>query len=286
MDNDLCRQSLYLEHSAKDRLDKLRSGALKYSTAAQRVHEEAVGTAQRGIERGVSAARNVASSARSGALRYGTAMQRAHEKAVNATQNAIEGGVNAVKSAPGKARMAWNTASAEFKEWKKNYNHNYYSTHKELWNKYSTAMQRAHENAVKKAQSGIEFVAGAPKGIHEEAVKVAQRGIEKGADTVKGIHQEAVKVAQDKMEPYLDKAREKAGELKEAAKAKAKSAIESAAKRAIEAVKDVATNPETYKTLTEVGKTIGDSIASELKNTDFSSLGRDIFSAIKQGITQ
>ena len=286
MDNDICRQNLYLEHSAKDRLDKLRSGALKYSTGAQRIHEEAVNTAQRGIERGVNTARNAASSARSGALRYGTAMQRAHEKAVNATQNAIEGGVNAVKNAPGKARMAWNTASAEFKEWKKNYNHDYYRSHKELWDKYSTAMQRAHEGAVKKAQAGIEFVAGAPKGVHEEAVKVAQRGIEKGVDTVKGIHKEAVDVAERAIEPLLNKAKDKANELKESAKEKAKSAISSAVQRGMESLKEVATNPETYKVISDVGKTIGQSIASELKDTDFSSLGRDILSAIKQGISQ
>lgn len=308
MDNDLCRQSLYLEHSASDRLKKLRGAVGKYNTGAQRFHEEAVNTAQRGIERGVNAVKNAPSRMRDAAARYNTAAQRVHENAVNIAQRGITPLGDAVKNAASKARMAWNTNSAEFKAWKKNYNHDYYRSHKDLWEKYNTTAQRVHEeavgvaqrgiekgvnavknahsNAVKNAERGIEVVAGAPKGIHEEAVKVAQRGIEKGVDTVKGIHQEAVKVAQDKMEPYLDKAREKAGELKDAAKAKARRAIESAAKRAIESVRDVATNPETYKTISDVGKTIGESIASELKNTDFSSLGRDIFSAIKQGMNQ
>lgn len=286
MDNDICRQNLYLEHSASDRLKKLRDAVGKYNTEADRFREEAVNTAQRGIEKGVSAVKNASRSARDAAARYNTAAQRVHENAVNIAQRGITPLGDAVKNVASKAKMAWNTNSAEFKEWKKNYNHDYYRSHKELWEKYTTAAQRAHEGAVKKAQSGIEFVAGAPKGVHEEAVKVAQKGIEKGVDTVKGIHKEAVDVAERAMEPLLNKAKDKANELKDAAKAKARSAIESASKRAIESIRDVATNPETYRTISDVGKTIGQSIASELKDTDFSSLGRDILSAIKQGISQ
>ena len=297
MNNDFCREQLYLEHSAKDRLDKIRSGALKYGTAAQRIHEEAVNTAQKGIEKGVNAVKNAPSALRTAGRKYSTAAQRVHEEAVNVAQRGITPLGDAVRNTASKARMAWNTASDEFKQWKKDYNHHYYETHKDLWDKYkdaartgalkySTAAQRIHEEAVNTAQRGIEKGVGTLKDIHGEAVNVAQRGIENGVDTIKGIHKEAVDVAEQKMEPYLDKAREAATNLSNAAKAKVKGAVESAAKRAITAVKDIATNPETYKVISDVGKSIGQSIASEIKNTDFSSLGRDILSAIKQGLGQ